>query len=246
MLPDSSVLDAMPVGTRRFLEDFVEATKGAIGADVRSIVLFGSGAEGRLRETSDVNVLVMLARFEPKAVASLREPLAVAAAAVRLNAMFLVEGELAAAARLFAVKFADIQHRHLVLHGDDPFVDLRIPREAEIVRLNQVLLNLTLRLRQSYATAGLHEERLALVVADAAGPLRVSAQMLLELEGRAAPTPKEALTHVARELEAPPDLVDVISRSREQGHLAPGIAPKALVDLLTLLGSMRARADRLG
>ncbi len=109
-----------------------------------------------------------------------------------------------------------------------------------------MLLNLTLRLRQSYATVDLHEERLALVVADAAGPLRVSAQMLLELEGRAALTPKEALTLVARELEASPDLVDVISRSREQGHLPPGIAPKALVDLLTLLGSMRARADRLG
>jgi predicted nucleotidyltransferase len=61
------VLDAMPVGTRRLLEDFVEATKGALGGDVRSIVLFGSGAEGRLRETSDVNVLVLLARFEPKA-----------------------------------------------------------------------------------------------------------------------------------------------------------------------------------
>ena len=204
MQPPSSVLDAMPVGTRRLLEDFVEATKGAIGPDVRSIVLFGSGAEGRLRETSDVNVLVMLARFEPTAVASLREPLAVAAAAVRLNAMFLVEGELAAAARLFAVKFADIQHRHLMLHGDDPFVDLRIPREAEIVHLHRVLLNLMLRLRQSYATAGLHEERLALVVADAAGPLRVSAQMLLELEGRAAPTPKEALTLVARELGGTP------------------------------------------
>jgi predicted nucleotidyltransferase len=66
----------------RVLESFVEAARSCLGSDLRSIVLYGSAAEGRLRQTSDVNAIVILAAFDAAKVDQLREPLRTAHAAV--------------------------------------------------------------------------------------------------------------------------------------------------------------------
>jgi predicted nucleotidyltransferase len=42
----------------------------AFGTDLLSITLYGSGAEGRLRETSDLNLIFVLKRFERDALKS--------------------------------------------------------------------------------------------------------------------------------------------------------------------------------
>src|SRR6185295_2756121 len=110
-----------------------------------SVVLYGSGAEGQLRPTSDVNVMIVLTEFDRKRVDALREPLRIAHAAIKLTAMFLLESEIAAASESFAVKFSDILRRRRVLVGSDPFQGISITRQAEITRLKQVLFNLQLR-----------------------------------------------------------------------------------------------------
>src|SRR3954447_11775063 len=102
----------LPETVERAITSFVDAAKPAFGANLVSIVLFGSGAEQNLRATSDVNILLVLKRFDQAAADRLREPLRYAHAAVELNAMFLLEAELPAAMEAFAVKFADIQARH--------------------------------------------------------------------------------------------------------------------------------------
>ncbi len=170
-----------------------------------------------------------------------------AQAAVRLAAMFLLESEVGAAAEAFAVKFADVLRRRRVLHGDDPFAHLAIGRPAEIARLKQVLLNLTLRLRAAYVLRSLREEQLALVVADAAGPLRACAATLLELEGQPAPSPKEALARVAGSLgQAGSDgALANLSVARERRLLPPGVAAATLFRLIELAQRMSARAARL-
>jgi len=67
----------------------------------------------------------------------------------------------------------------------------RDPAER-LARLRQVLLNLALRLRSAYAADGDREERLAVLVADAAGPLRSCAATIVELQGRSAASGKSA------------------------------------------------------
>ena len=154
------------------LGDFVTEAQAAFGDDLQSIVLFGSAVEARLRPTSDVNLLLVLRRFERAQAEQLQRPLRVAQAAVRLSPMFLLESELPAAAQAFAVKFDDILHRRALLFGSDPFAQLQIPRAARIARLRQVLLNLKLRLREQFVLRGLREEQLVLAIADATAPLR--------------------------------------------------------------------------
>jgi predicted nucleotidyltransferase len=230
------------------LADFVGACREALGDDLVSVVLFGSAAEGALRPTSDVNTIVVLRAFDPVRVDHLRGPLQVVRAAIRLSAMFLLREEIDAAARAFAQKFADVGRRRRVLLGDDPFAALAIPRAALVVRLDQILLNLALRLRATYLERGQYEDQLVAAVAHAAGPLRTSAASLLELEGRPARSPREALQRVAESLGDPgwAAVLAAVSRARETRQLVPGTAGEIVLQLADLAGAMRQRVRALG
>jgi predicted nucleotidyltransferase len=240
----------LPSNVAQVLTDFCAAASQAFGEELRAVVLYGSAAEARLRPTSDVNLLLVLSHFEQTSAAQLREPLRLGQAAVKLTVMFLLEAELAAAAEAFAVKFADILQRHRLLYGADPFIDLVIPRAAELMRLKQTLLNLTLRWREAFVARGLREEQLAAVVAEAAGPLRACAAMLLTLEGASAGSPKEALEQVAASLrlngaESGTPLLALITQARQDRLLPPGAATATLFQLIELAQAMRKRAAAL-
>jgi predicted nucleotidyltransferase len=235
----------IPTNVSSALNTFIAAAKKAFGDDLLSVVLYGSGAEGKLRPTSDVNLIVLLAAFERDQADQLREPLRLAEAAIRLRVMFLLQDELKPASQAFAVKFADITRRRLVLYGDDPFASLSVSREDAIFRLKQTLLNLTLRLRETYVSRSLREEQLAVVIADSAGPLRSCASTLLELEGNAAASPKEALEQIAASGAKTIEDLQLITEARQRHTLPPGAAAPALFHLIDLAHAMWARAAQL-
>lgn len=235
----------LPPNVDRVLTEFVAETRDSFGEDLRAVVLFGSGAEGKLRPTSDVNLLVVLSAFDQEKADKLREPFRMAQAAIQLRSMFLLESELQPAMKAFAVKFGDILRRRRVLYGEDPFKGLSVSRDDSIVRLKQTLLNLILRLRELYIERGLREEQLAVVIADMAGPLRSCAATLLELEGTPAQSPKEALQSVAASLtdvSISADEISRISEAREKRTLPPGTAAPTLFHLINLAHSMWKRA----
>jgi predicted nucleotidyltransferase len=237
----------LPEEVSRVLGEFVEAAREAFGEDLVSVLLYGSGAEGALRKTSDVNVILVLSAFDRAKADRLRDALRMAQAAIRLSAMFLLREEVPSALESFSQKFADVLRRRRLLYGTDPFVGLRVSREALIKRLNQVLLNLTLRLRAFYVERSLDEEQLVGVVAEVAGPIRASAASLLELEGMAPGSPKEALRRFTSSLDGPgwDQVLAHLSQARETRLLPPGAAGEALMRLLDLTQKMRARAHLL-
>jgi len=238
---------ALPPDIARSLEAFVADAKAAFGEDFVSAVLFGSAAEGRLRAASDVNVMLVLARLDPARLDALREPLRTAHALVRLEAMIVLESELADAAEAFAVKFADIAARHRVLAGRDVIRGLAPTRAAMRHRLRQVLLNFILRTRERYALTSLRDEQVPRLVADCAAPLRTAAEILLALEDRPAPSPREALETLARELggERWKGALAAMSTARETLALPPGEGGPAVIALLELAHALRERARAL-
>ena len=235
---------SLPAQVQAALDLFLDAARAAFGENLRSVILFGSAAEGRLRRTSDVNVLLVLRAFERAQIDALREPLRVARAAIELEPMFVLDTELGEAAEAFANKFEDIRRRHVVLHGEDVVDALTISREALLRRVRQVLLNQALRLRDIYAERSLREEQAAAAVAEAAGPLRAAAASILELEGRPAADSKSALATLAQE-GGFGDVLAKLSEAREQKVLEPGTAASALFDVVGLARALYERAARL-
>jgi predicted nucleotidyltransferase len=221
------------------IERFAARAQQAFGDALVSVVLFGSAAEDALRPSSDVNVLVMLRRFDEAQAAALRDELVLASAAVRLRAMFLLESELAAAGEAFALKFGDMVRRHRVLVGPDPLATLVLPRPARVRRLGQVLLNLLLRLRERLVARGDDAASLTALAADLAGPLRASAAELLDLEGAGAVSPREALGKVAG------DPLEPLSRAREGAPFELPEARALVQRLVDLVEALRARVARL-
>src|SRR5829696_2299417 len=97
----ASVATNLPEQVQTGLTLFVDAARAAFGDKLRSVVLFGSAAEGKLRRTSDVNLLLVLRAFEREQVDALREPVRVARAAIELEPMFVLDSELGEAAEAF-------------------------------------------------------------------------------------------------------------------------------------------------
>lgn len=240
-------MNNLPQEVERSLDSFVEDAKSAFGADLGSVVLFGSAASGELRATSDVNLLLVLKRFDQESADRIRAPMRVALAAVQLHPMFLLESEVAAAVDAFAVKFADILTRNRLLFGTDPFINLEVSRDALLRRVKQVLLNLQWRLRERYVAISLREEQLAHLIADSTPPLRSSAASLLQLEGKEPASGKAALEHIVDEMAIPQMKIVLqhLSEAREQGQLPAGVAVPTLMALMQLTERLRERAETI-
>jgi hypothetical protein len=229
------------------LTNFVESSVAIFGPALKSVVLYGSGAEGRLRPASDVNVILVLSSFDAAQAERIREPFAAARAAIGLTGMFLLEDEVPHAIVSFGQKFSDVLRRHRVLYGADPFEGAHVPRAAAIFRLKQVLLNLTLRLREAYVERGSTPERIAELIADTAGPLRSCAATLLELEGKPALPPKEALAAIVTGFQESgwEEVLAHVSDARAQRELPAAIADQTLFRLIQLPARIGLRAASL-
>ena len=238
------VPDQLSEPVRTTLNEFTVAAQQAFAADLLSVVLFGSAAEGRLRPTSDVNIVLVLRQVDAKKLEAIGEAYRFAHAAIRLSAMFILESEIDTAKEAFAVKFADIAARHEVLYGPDPFAGLTVSREAASRRLLQVLVNLQLRLRDHYALSSPYGEQLARAAADAVGPLRASAATLLWLESGARVAPRDALRQIAEETGGIAALT-AITEARESGGVPAVGASKTLVGAIELATQLAARTERL-
>lgn len=234
-------LNDLPENVQKTLTDFVSAAKGACGGNLVSVVLFGSAAEGRLRPSSDVNMILVTKEFDVSQVDQLREMLRVAYAAIRMNVMFILESEISVASEAFAVKFTDILNRNRILFGSDPFKNMEVSRAATLQRLRQVIVNLMLRLRERYALVSLREEQLVSIIADVAGPIRASAATILGLEGKKGIHPKEALQAFTQQLHGHnwSEVLKNMSTAREEQELESGEATSTMLGLLDLLKAMQ-------
>jgi hypothetical protein len=246
MIP-AKELEGLPENVALGLADFIGSALAVFGSKLKSAILYGSGAEGRLRAASDVNLLLVLSSFDAAEADAIRQPFAAAHAAIQLSAMFLLELEVDPAMAAFGQKFSDIVRRHRLLYGHDPFEGATIPRTAVILRLKQVLLNLTLRLREAYVERGSTPERVSELVADSAGPLRSCAATLLELEAEPALAPKEALVQFVSGFGEPgwDDILANISEARERRLLSAATADATLFRMIELAARLRAQVDAL-
>jgi hypothetical protein len=236
-----SLVDDLPAPVALVLEEFVTALRNALGSQLDSVVLFGSAAEGRLRPTSDINLLVLAQGLTLSQLDVLRPTLLEGRAAVGLVVMFLESAELPHAMEAFALKFSDIKARHRVLFGSSALESLQITRESALRRLRQVLLNLTVRLRERYVIDGDHEERLARLLADATGPIRAGAATLVALRDGRSLAPKAALEEMFAGGEWAQCLSGLSSVHRDE-HLSPGATRRLFSDALRLLASLDAMA----
>jgi hypothetical protein len=153
----------------KLLDGLVKRLKADAGANLRSVLLYGSAASGEFHaKHSDLNVLCLLYDVSPFQLGRLhkaaewfvrkRHPLPLA----------LSLEELCDAADIYAVELLEIKTHRRVLYGDDPFGSIEVPMRLHRAQVERELRHHLLGLRQGYiAGAGNRRAVLALMTRSA-------------------------------------------------------------------------------
>src|SRR5215475_4610625 len=140
---------------RMTLDELVSQLRAAYGADLRSVVLYGSAANGEhIAKRSDYNVLVIVDRLDAAKLAG-------ASAAARAWAeggnpapLTLTTSEWRGSADIFPMEYADILERHRVLYGTPPFDGIHVDLKDLRLQLEQEAMGKLLKLRQGVLASG--------------------------------------------------------------------------------------------
>ena len=141
-----------PSRVREVLRQLCDELIDALGADLESIVLYGSFARANQLETEHdtVNVMLVLRSVACHTLDKMASAIARVEREIPLTTMTLTREDLHSSCDVFPIKFHDMQLHHRVLSGEDVLSDLEISDVHLRIRCEQQLKNLMLRLRAIY------------------------------------------------------------------------------------------------
>lgn len=144
------------------LNELVEKLRAAAGENLKSVVLYGSGAAEEFHpKYSDLNVLCLLEGLDAGALAKLNAPATWWERKGHPAPLMFTLEELGRSADVFSIELLDIKATRRVLFGEDYIATLEVPMALHRVQLEHELRAKLVRLRQRYLTAA-HDRKLLL------------------------------------------------------------------------------------
>src|SRR5438045_6426796 len=141
-------------------DELVAQLRAAYGADLRSVVLYGSAAAGEhIAKRSDYNVLVIVDALDGAKLAAASAAARAWADAGNPAPLTLTTSEWRGSADIFPMEYADILDRHKVLFGDPPFHEIRVDLKDLRLQLEQEAMGKLIKLRQGVLASGNDGER---------------------------------------------------------------------------------------
>ena len=182
------------------LEELVSQLQKVYGAQLRTVVLYGSAAAGEhIPKRSDYNVLVIV---DELTMQHMRAEAAVARAWAEAGnppPLTLTLAEWQGSADIFPMEYADILERHRVLHGTPPFEGIAVDRDHLRLQLEHEAMGKLLKLRQGILASGGSEKAQIDLLAASLSTIMVIFRAVERLHGAVPPTDYDRLSHdVAR------------------------------------------------
>jgi hypothetical protein len=176
------------------LDQLVARLVKAHGADLISVVLYGSAASGEHHASfSDINILCVLTEITPVQLGA-SEPVFRWWHDQGHSSPLLLSGhEVETSTDCFAIEFSDMQLNHRILHGADVVTGLTIDRTFYRAQVERELRAKLLRLRTKAAPVLSEKEALGRLLADSLSTFCVLFRHALILYGEAAPRGKRAI-----------------------------------------------------
>jgi len=142
----------LPAETQGALDAVVASLTKTLGANLHSLVLYGSAVRGNLvPKVSDLNLLILLEESTPDAHAAIAEAIR---GPIRIEPFILGRALLARSLQAFAIKFLSIQRNYRVLHGADPLAGLTVDETLARFLCEQAVRNLRLRSVRAFVVLG--------------------------------------------------------------------------------------------
>jgi predicted nucleotidyltransferase len=155
----------IPESVRATLRPYLAQVQKLFGGTLEAVILYGSAAGGEyLPGRSNINLLILLAGQDTGLLAryaALHKRWQKELIAVPL---LLTEAELKSSLDVFPLEYLEIQERHVLLAGRDPFPELRIDPKNLRLQCEQELRGNLLRLRQRYVEGGAGTEAITILL----------------------------------------------------------------------------------
>lgn len=207
------------------LNEFVERLKKAAGANLESVILFGSAASQDFHlGFSDINLMCVVRELAASSLDSLAPALQWWAGKQYAAPLVFTRQEVERAADVFAIEMLDICRSHRVLYGENIFQTLHVPMERHRIQLEHELRTKLLFLRQGYlAAAGDSKKILALMMNSLSNFITLFRHTLITMGETPLKAKHEIVTQLAGKIGFGPrpflDLLEVREHRREGNTL---------------------------
>lgn len=143
------------------IDEFVKRAREAAGANIESIILFGSAVAGDYHPgLSNLNLLCVLRDSSFSALQALSPAAKWWDGKKQPPPLCMTKQELLRSTDVFTIELLDMQQHHRVLFGDDVLKDLQIPMDLHRVQVEYELREKLILLRQHVLLASNNESRL--------------------------------------------------------------------------------------
>ena len=219
----------------KLISEFVEKIRAAAGANLVSVILYGSAAEGEFhREYSDLNMLCVL---RDASFASLNKVVGVVEwwrGKKHHPPLVLTLTDLRASADVFSIEFVDMKQRHRVLYGEDVLQNLEVPMHLHRSQLEYELREKLFLLRQHILLAGRDDKQLWEVMLNSLSSFTtLFRHVLIEMGEQGRKHSREAVGELAHRMNFDPSsfvqIMDVRAQAADRKQLrAAEVADKYL------------------
>ncbi len=145
----------------RTMNDFVTRLRAAAGANLQSVILFGSAVAGDFHpEFSNLNLFCVIRDSSFAALQRLAPAVKWWNSQKQPPPLFMTHPEVERSADVFAIEFMDMQQHHRVLYGEDIVAGLSIPTKLHRVQVEYELREKLSLLRQHLLLASGNDSRL--------------------------------------------------------------------------------------
>ena len=139
----------LPAAASKTLDRFIDAVHNGLGANLYSLLLYGSAVRGGFSAKSDLNVMLVLEVSTPEAHRAVANAMPRRAAHV-IDPFVLARVGIERSVLAFPVKFHSIQRHHQLLRGEDFISAMTVDVAMARHHAEQALRNMRLRCVHAY------------------------------------------------------------------------------------------------
>jgi hypothetical protein len=182
------------------LKELVDKLASAAGANLSSVVLYGSAVTGEFHEKhSNLNLLCIVGQVDLASLEKLQPAVRWWTSQGHPAPLVFTLEELRRSADVFAIELLDMKTHHRMLLGDDFFASLAVPLRYHSMQVKRELRTDWLRLRQAVLTApGKKQALLALMTSTVSTFATLFRHALIALGEPPAHNKREAIQRVAQ------------------------------------------------
>jgi hypothetical protein len=227
------------------LDELVSQLKTAFGADLTSVVLYGSAAGGEHNpKRSDHNVLVIVKSVPMSAAKAISATARAWSDAGNPPPLVFTESEWRGSSDVFPMEYADILDRNRVLYGSSPFDGISV-RSADLrLQLENEAMGKLLQLRRALLTNAAEDKKLLEMLGGTSSAVMVIFRSVCRLHGETpAPDNARLIDQVARFAHLDPQPFQKAARVARGEAAVP--AAEALTTAASYVGGMEALVRHL-